>query len=48
MLSENGKGVSHLRNLSVQRVATEEEAMRLLYLGDTNRFGKNTLMSSSF
>lgn len=34
---EDGKGEAHLRNLSVQSVYTEQEAMKLLYLGDRNR-----------
>ena len=27
----------HLKNLSVHQAATEEEALNLLFLGDTNR-----------
>lgn len=27
----------HLRNLSLQQAANEEEALNLLFLGDTNR-----------
>lgn len=38
VLLEDGKGESHLRNLSVLPVGSEQEAMRLLFLGDTNRF----------
>lgn len=37
MLLEDAKGETHLRNLSVLPVSTEQEAMRLLFLGDTNR-----------
>lgn len=35
---EDEKGEAHVRNLSIQPVYTEQEAMKLLYLGDTNRF----------
>ncbi|KAK9870098.1 hypothetical protein WA026_006192 [Henosepilachna vigintioctopunctata] len=34
---EDAKGEAHLRNLSIHSVFTEKEAMRLLFLGDTNR-----------
>ncbi|CAH1106410.1 unnamed protein product [Psylliodes chrysocephalus] len=34
---EDKKGDAHLRNLSVYPVTTEEDAMRLLFMGDTNR-----------
>ncbi|XP_050298333.1 kinesin-like protein KIF3A isoform X2 [Anthonomus grandis grandis] len=37
IILEDGKGEAHLRNLNVLPVSTEEEAMRLLFLGNTNR-----------
>lgn len=37
ILLEDKKGECHIRNLRILPVSTEEEAMRLLFLGDTNR-----------
>ncbi|XP_018324670.1 kinesin heavy chain-like isoform X2 [Agrilus planipennis] len=37
VLLEDSKGEIHLRNLSVHNVSSVKEAMRLLFLGDTNR-----------
>ncbi|XP_044749830.1 kinesin-like protein KIF6 [Coccinella septempunctata] len=45
ILLEDGKGKAHLRNLSVHAVSTEKEAMRLLFLGDTNRTIAETPMN---
>lgn len=42
VLLEDAKGESHLRNLNVLPVYSEQEAMRLLFLGDTNRFALRT------
>ncbi|KAI8924527.1 P-loop containing nucleoside triphosphate hydrolase protein [Entophlyctis helioformis] len=36
-LQEDGDEMIHLRNLSVVQVANEEEALNLLFVGDTNR-----------
>ncbi|XP_072386507.1 kinesin-like protein KIF6 [Diabrotica undecimpunctata] len=36
-LLEDKNGDAHIRNLNVFPVSTEQEAMRLLFLGDTNR-----------
>ncbi|XP_045478661.1 kinesin-like protein KIF6 [Harmonia axyridis] len=45
ILLEDGKGEAHLRNLSIHAVSTEREAMRLLFLGDTNRTIAETPMN---
>ncbi|KAF2881325.1 hypothetical protein ILUMI_24841, partial [Ignelater luminosus] len=45
ILLEDSKGESHLRNLSVQKVSSEQEAMKLLFLGDTNRIIAETPMN---
>ncbi|XP_030754737.1 kinesin-II 85 kDa subunit-like isoform X2 [Sitophilus oryzae] len=37
VIFEDKKGEPHMRNVSVLTVATQEEAMRLLFLGETNR-----------
>ncbi|KAM6912811.1 uncharacterized protein FYW49_011245 [Xenentodon cancila] len=37
MIMEDGDQNIHLRNLSLQQSANEEEALNLLFLGDTNR-----------
>ncbi|CAG9819513.1 unnamed protein product [Phaedon cochleariae] len=44
-LLEDKKGEAHIRNLSVLPVTTEQEAMRLLFLGDTNRTIAETPMN---
>ncbi|KAG5895614.1 hypothetical protein JTB14_017723 [Gonioctena quinquepunctata] len=44
-LMEDKKGEAHIRNLSVLPVTTEQEAMRLLFLGDTNRTIAETPMN---
>ena len=36
-LMEDGDQNIHLKNLSVHQAANEEEALNLLFLGDTNR-----------
>ncbi|KAJ8919562.1 hypothetical protein NQ315_002184, partial [Exocentrus adspersus] len=45
VLLEDSNGEVHMRNLSVLAVATEQEAMRLLFLGDTNRTIAETPMN---
>ncbi|ETV91670.1 hypothetical protein H310_13747 [Aphanomyces invadans] len=42
---EDEDGNCHLRNLSMHRVASEEEALNLLFLGDTNRAVSETSMN---
>ncbi|OQR92281.1 kinesin-like protein KIF6 [Achlya hypogyna] len=42
---EDEDGNCHLRNLSMHRVATEEDALNLLFLGDTNRAVSETSMN---
>jgi kinesin family protein 6/9 len=37
VISEDAKGLLHLQNLSMHRVAREEDALNLLFLGDTHR-----------
>lgn len=37
MIMEDQDQNIHLRNLSLQQSASEEEALNLLFLGDTNR-----------
>lgn len=37
MIMEDPDQNIHLRNLSLQQSANEEEALNLLFLGDTNR-----------
>lgn len=44
-LQEDDEGNIHLRNLSYHRAATEEEALNLLFLGDTNRAITETPMN---
>ncbi|XP_023013193.2 uncharacterized protein [Leptinotarsa decemlineata] len=44
-LLEDRKGEAHIRNLSVLPVTTEQDAMRLLFLGDTNRTIAETPMN---
>nr|XP_022918414.1 kinesin-like protein KIF6 [Onthophagus taurus] len=45
ILLEDANGEAHLRNLSVLPVASEQEAMRLVFLGDTNRTIAETPMN---
>ncbi|XP_018564789.1 kinesin-like protein KIF6 [Anoplophora glabripennis] len=45
VLLEDSNGEVHMRNLSVLPVSTEQEAMRLLFLGDTNRIIAETPMN---
>lgn len=42
---EDGDGGVHLRNLSVNAVTSEEEALNALFLGDTNRMIAETPMN---
>ncbi|RHY50674.1 hypothetical protein DYB30_010694 [Aphanomyces astaci] len=42
---EDEDGNCHLRNLSMHRVASEEDALNLLFLGDTNRAVSETSMN---
>jgi hypothetical protein len=44
-LMEDDKGMVHLRNLSMHRANTEEDALNLLFLGDTNRTISETPMN---
>ncbi|GJQ64971.1 KIF6 [Trypoxylus dichotomus] len=44
-LLEDADGEAHLRNLCILPVANEQEAMRLLFLGDTNRTIAETPMN---
>lgn len=44
-LMEDEDGRFHLRSLSAHRVATEEDALNLLFLGDTNRMISETPMN---
>ena len=44
-LQETEEGKVHLRNLSYHRAASEEEALNLLFLGDTNRAITETPMN---
>ncbi|KAK9709795.1 Kinesin motor domain [Popillia japonica] len=44
-LLEDANGEAHLRNLSILPVTNEQEAMRLLFLGDTNRTIAETPMN---
>tara|TARA_B100000787_G_scaffold152250_1_gene125798 strand:+ start:84 stop:812 length:729 start_codon:yes stop_codon:yes gene_type:complete len=44
-LLEDDEGRMHLRNLSAQLARTEEEALNLLFLGDTNRVISETPMN---
>ena len=46
-MMEDGDGHHHFRNLSVHPVTTEEEALNLLFLGDTNRAIGETEMNQS-
>lgn len=45
ILLEDGKGEAHIRNLSIMPANSEKEAMRLLFLGDTNRTIAETPMN---
>merc|ERR1719367_2200541 len=47
MLREDDDGNIHLRNLSVNTAATEEDALNLLFLGDTNRVVAETPMNDA-
>lgn len=42
---EDGTGGVHLKNLSMTPVASEEEALNALFLGDTNRMIAETPMN---
>lgn len=44
-LLEDEEGNCHLRNLSMHLVGSEEEALNLLFLGDTNRAISATAMN---
>jgi kinesin family protein 6/9 len=44
-LAEDEDGAVHLRNLSTNLAATEEEALNLLFVGDTNRMIAETPMN---
>jgi kinesin family member 6/9 len=44
-LQEDGEGNVHLRNLSLHLATTEEDALNLLFLGDTNRAIAETPMN---
>jgi kinesin family protein 6/9 len=44
-LLEDEEGDCHLRNLSMHLVRSEEEALNLLFLGDTNRAISATAMN---
>ncbi|CAK9046152.1 Kinesin-like protein KIF6 [Durusdinium trenchii] len=46
-LREDEDGNMHLRNLSVNLAATEEDALNLLFLGDTNRVVAETPMNDA-
>lgn len=46
-MMEDENGNFHLRNLSSHRAATEEEALNLLFLGDTNRAISETAMNQA-
>jgi hypothetical protein len=46
-LLEDDEGRMHLRNLSAQLARTEEEALNLLFLGDTNRVISETPMNQA-
>uniref|UniRef100_A0A7N8WUX3 Kinesin family member 6 n=1 Tax=Mastacembelus armatus TaxID=205130 RepID=A0A7N8WUX3_9TELE len=47
MIMEDPDQNIHLRNLSLQQSATEEEALNLLFLGDTNRMIAETPMNQA-
>lgn len=47
ILREDDDGNSHLRNLSVNAAATEEDALNLLFEGDTNRAVAETPMNDA-
>ena len=44
-LQEGDDGEVHMRNMSYHRAASEEEALNLLFLGDTNRAITETPMN---
>eukprot|EP00916_Digyalum_oweni_P008510 GHVL01014271.1.p1 GENE.GHVL01014271.1~~GHVL01014271.1.p1 ORF type:complete len:528 (+),score=149.41 GHVL01014271.1:130-1713(+) len=46
-IREDEDGMLHLRNLSVNIAANEEEALNLLFLGDTNRIVAETPMNDA-
>lgn len=46
-LREDGDGNIHLLNLSVNMANTEEDALNLLFLGDTNRVVAETPMNDA-
>eukprot|EP00957_Ditylum_brightwellii_P002267 174409-Ditylum_brightwellii.AAC.1 len=46
-MMEDEDGNFHFKNLSVHQVSTEEEALNLLFLGDTNRAIGETDMNDS-
>ncbi|KAM9341239.1 kinesin-like protein KIF6 [Symphorus nematophorus] len=47
MIMEDPEQNIHLRNLSLQQAANEEEALNLLFLGDTNRMIAETPMNQA-
>ena len=46
-LLEDASGTMHLRNLSMRRASTEEDALNFLFLGDTNRAISETAMNKA-
>ncbi|KAJ9581451.1 hypothetical protein L9F63_023383 [Diploptera punctata] len=44
-LLEDASGKLHVRNLSIHRVCSEDEALHLLFVGDTNRMTVQTKMN---
>ena len=46
-IMEDNDGNIHLRNLSIQEAQSEEEALNLLFLGDTNRMIAETPMNQA-
>ena len=46
-MMEDEHGNFHLRNLSMHRATSEEEALNLLFLGDTNRAISETAMNQA-
>lgn len=47
ILREDEDGNTHLKNLSVNMAGTEEDALNLLFLGDTNRVVAETAMNDA-
>ena len=46
-MQEDEDGRTHLRNLSAQVARSEEEALNLLFMGDTNRVISETPMNEA-